>query len=578
MRRFIKNIAISILFFVAFLGFISCETDFENIESGVLENNLTTTNEVTLDVEINPIDLDGVRADNIDFLELRQRNNINISPDYWLGNYTQNEYSKSIKAGFVSQLNLPATNLVTVSAQDPTSIIFFLDKVVLKIPYKATPTGAVGTNGETLFSLDSILKTNSATDSTKIKVYQNPFFLNNLNPEDPSKQNSFKSNFNYFLNNDRNLLSEEGFKYAPNATDTKYFFERINRENDINSTTFFTDSIVLSPRQVDGTPSEATAPFLAIPLNLDKMQNLFWDKFNDDEFASNTAFQDYFKGLIVVPEDNNGTLVPFNLNNSNAQLSFIFSIVDATSTDLGFTYREYNFPLGNIINSTYDMTPAQQETTTDNFIIQGTDGSNAEINILGVNLSALPTEHPFLKYADKDTDGDGYLGLDDLKELKDENGNPLIVINDASLAFYVNQSINSDATSTPQQLHLYKDTDFDGIKTPTNITDAYQSFTTFGGNLNLSSDEKTPDNYTFKITDFISDFIDETNKNDETKLILKVFNNTTDNPVINPNPFTIRFNVEDYNWNPRSVALFNQKTADETKKAQIKVVYTELNN
>ena len=560
MRRFIKNIATSTLFFVAFLGFISCETDFENIESGVLENNLTSTNEVTLDIEINPIGLDGVRADNIE---------LGFLGETWLGNYTQNEYSKSIKAGFVSQLNLPAIDLETFSSEDPSNITFFLDKVVLKLPYAATPTGAVDANtGDILYRIDTILKTNSNSEEIKLGVYENTFFLNTLKPDEPKELNSFKSNFKYFFEDDINeskLLSEKDFSFVPNATDSKYFFDRINREETINSTTTLRDSIVIGTQQ---------APFLIVPLDIDTMEEKFWNRFEGDQFTNNDAFQDYFKGIIVNIENDEGVLVPFNISSSEVELSFLYSkVTSANGQVVNVDYGEYSFPLSGVKAETYDMNPAQQETTTDNFIIQGTDGSNAEIKILGVNLSALPTEHPFLKYADKDTDGDGYLGLNNLKELKDENGNPLIVINDASLAFYVNQSINSDATITPQQLHLYKDTDFDGIKTPTNIPDAYQSFTTFGGNLNLSSDEETPDNYSFKITDFISDFIDGSNKNTDTNLILKVFNNVTDSPVVNN---TIQLSVEDYNWNPRSVVLFNE-TADETKKAQIKVVYTELN-
>lgn len=564
MNRFIKNFAKLTLVFVALLGVISCETDFENIESGVLKNNLTTSGEVSLDIKINPIkDLGGVRSDNIE---------LGFSGESWLGNYTQNEFSKSIKAGFVSQLVRPSS-LVTVSVTDPANIQFFLDKVILKVPYISTASG-IGSNGETLFRLDSILKTDSNKDSTKIKVYRNPFFLNTLNPEDPTKQNSFQSNFNYFTNsNSKELLSEEGFSYAPNENDTKYFFDRINRENGINSTITFRDSIVLSPRE-NGDLQEATEPFLAIPLDLDKMKELFWDKFNNEEFSSDAAFQEYFRGIIVTPEDNEGILVPFNLNNSNAQISFIFSIVDSSSADIGITYREYNFTLGGVINATYEMSSAQQETSSDNFIVQGTDGSNAQIEILGVNLSSLPQDHSFLKYADKDIDENGFIDLDELKELKDENENPLIVINDASLQFYVNQNINTNFTTTPQQLHLYKNIDSQGNENPTNISDAYEASLSFGGNLSLKEDGVTPNNYTFKITDFISDFIDGTNSNEETKLILKVFNEVTDEPVINNN--SIRLNVEDYNWNPRSVVLFNETTGT-SQKAQLNIKYTELN-
>ena len=573
MNRFIKNIATLTLVFVVFLGIISCETDFENIESGVLTNNLTSTREVSIDIRINPIkDLGGVKADNIEILRLQQRN-IFVSPDYWLGSYTQNEYSKSIKAGFVSQIAFPSVSLETSRAPSGNeSFIFFLDKVVLKLPYEATATGTTEpTSGDVLYRLDSILKSNSNSKEMKLAVYENTFFLNTLNPNNPADVNSFQSNFQYFFEDDiqeDKLLSEKDFSFAPDATDSNFIFDRTNRIEGLSSTSTLRDTIVIGTQQ---------APFLVVPLDLDTMKEKFWDKFKGVQFANNEAFQQYFRGIIVRVENEDGLLVNFDLDAAGAEISFIYSRVDFTNSDItDISYGTYNFPLGGIINSTYDMSPAQQETTSDNFILQGTDGSNAEVEILGVNLSTLPTEHPFLKYANKDIDGDGYLGLDDLEQLKDENGNPLIIINDASLSFYVDQSINLDATIIPQRLHLYKDTNFDGSKTPSNISDAYEASLSFGGNLALK-ENNTPSNYTFKITDFISDFIDETNTNDDTKLIVKVFNDSTDEPVINStNPVTIRFDVEDYNWNPRSVVLFNE-TAEDTQKAQIKIKYTELN-
>ena len=570
MKKFKDNFAIVTFVFVALFAIISCEEDFENLASEVLKNNITASGEVALDVKITPIkDLGGVRADNIALG--------NFFNTYWLGNFRQNAFSKSIKAGFVSQLSTP-NSLSTTSKEDPVNIRFFLDKVLLKIPYKTSVTGAIGANGETLFQLDSILPSNASRTPTKISVYRNPFFLNTLDITDVSKQSIFKSDIDYFLNKDKELLSEEGFSYVPSTDDTEYFFDRINRQEGFSSTTTFKDSIVINPR-VNGVLQAATLPFLTIPLDLEKMKAIFWDKFEGQEFATNEAFQDYFKGLVVLPEDEEGILVPFSFNTvKNAQLSFIFSIVDATDVDdIGITYREYNFPFNGVTNAIYEMSSNQQETTSDTFVVQGTDGSNAEIEILGVNLSTLAQDHSFLKYSDKDLNNDNYLDLSELSLLKDENGNPSILINDASLNFYINNAINTSTLSTPNQLHLYQDRNYDGEEQPINISDAIRSSFYFGGNLKITEEGNIPDAYTFKITDFISNFIEGSN-NTETKLLLKVFNEITDEPIVNVNnASSVRELVEDYNWNPRSVVLFNE-TASDLKKAQIKVVFSELKN
>lgn len=578
MNRFIKNIATLTLIFVAILGIISCETDLENIESGVLKNDLTSSGEVTFEVKIDTLKVGGVRADNID---------LGTYGDYWLGSFRQNEFSKSINAGFVSQLNLPTnTNLVTTSEENSSEILFFLDHVVLKLPYSLTPSGALGPNGEALFNLDSILKTNSNDLLTKIGVYENTFFLNRLIPE-PGKtkdQNSFKSNFPYFIEDDtedeKNLLQDVDFSFIPSADSIYHFFNRKDRTTSINSLEVFRDSIVLNPRDNNGVLQNPTFPFLAIPLDLEEMEKIFWNEFGSPNFSNNKAFQDYFEGIIVLSEDENGILVPFNLNNSNAQLSFIFSEVDISGADNVITYKEYNFTLGGVTNAIYDMSPAQQETPSENFIIQGTDGINAKIEILGVNLSTLPENHPFLKYVDKDKNGDGFLGLDDLKDFKDEEGNPLIIINDASLKFLVDKNVNSNLIETPQRLHIYRDRDSNGLVVPANIGDSFQpsfqaSFNnvSMGGVLNKVENQTIPDNYTFKLTEFISNFVGNSSENEDTLLVLKVFNEQTDEPVVNGT--SLRLNVDDYNWNPRSVVLYNE-TANSSQKAKINIKFTEL--
>ena len=150
--------------------------------------------------------------------------------------------------------------------------------------------------------MDSILGNPSIP--TELEVYRNGTFINRLDPADPSKENSFSSDFVY---QEEELLTAAGFTFKPSAVDTVFYFNRADRSIALNSATSIQDTLKLS------TASSLAAPFLAIPLDLDEMKRLFWDKFEDPDFSSSAEFQTYFKGIILKTKGADGALVPINL-------------------------------------------------------------------------------------------------------------------------------------------------------------------------------------------------------------------------------------------------------------------------
>ena len=113
---------------------ISCEEDFDNIGTNVVNNNQFNAESVDLELKISPVSTTVVRADNI---------GANIT-EYWLGVYNSKNY-KTVNASFVSQIGFlsnPKTSDVK-SSTDKGDIdsTFILDKVVLKLPYAATNKG-----------------------------------------------------------------------------------------------------------------------------------------------------------------------------------------------------------------------------------------------------------------------------------------------------------------------------------------------------------------------------------------------------------------------------------------------------
>ena len=551
---FKKHTYVGVLF-LSLAGIVSCEKDFTDIGTGVISNTEFSTGEVVLEVEIIQNNITSVRADNI---------SLNTLEEYWLGVYNT-PYAEKIEAGFVSQLSLPSDLVVSEASINDTTTVYSLDKVILKIPYTSVFVSKEA-DGKSKFRLDSILGNPSIP--TELEVYRNGTFINRLDPADPSKENSFSSDFVY---QEEELLTAAGFTFKPSAVDTVFYFNRADRSIALNSTTSIQDTLKLS------TASSLAAPFLAIPLDLDEMKRLFWDKFEDPDFSSSAEFQTYFKGIILKTKGADGALVPINLaSESTPSIDFFYAKTILKGSDvIENTTSTYSFPLSNARSSTYTMSPASMSVPNENFIIQGTAGASATVKILGVNLLELENSNPLdpiLEYKDKDVNNDGFLDLEELASLTDEINQEGLLVNDALLTFYVNTVASPDADILPQKLLIYKNIEMNGRVTPTHIEDSYTEFASFGGDLLLDEDG-TPERYNFKVTDYISNLLDGTN-DDLPTLELKVFNKVTDLPVNGSGALDV--SVKTYNWNPRAVLLLNgDNTTNGVKKAQLKISYTE---
>ena len=288
-------------------------------------------------------------------------------------------------------------------------------------------------------------------------------------------------------------------------------------------------------------------PFARIPLSKTKIKQLFLDQYGTPHFATQDAFSEYFKGLYIEATGNDGSLIPFNIAVSDAQLRpsieiFYTNTVIKGGTTIIDTIRKTNtIVISNFSNSVYKMTnkvyPADK-----NIIIQGAAGNMAEVKLFGPDTNSNSIS-------------------DQIEEIRTKNW----LINDASLTFYVNQDIvKNDTVATPKSLFLYKD---NNSLAPSQVKDVFsEGPIVFGGELNVS--DKKPDSYTFKITDYISDLLN--GKSDyNPPLNLKVFNSTDLPANINDTIMKV------YSWNPRAVTLLNHdKTANGQRRSQLKISYS----
>ena len=501
-----------------FTAVISCEKDFTDIGSSIISNTKFSTNSIIVDVEMANSPITKVKSDNL-----------SAEPgQYLLGVHASNDYEK-IEASIVSQL-LISTDFQVVDDENvydsDTIVVTTIDTVFLRLPYQATLN-----DESTGYDLDSIIGDQSK--AFNLNVFQTNTYLSELNPTDPSKINSYNSN-DVFEKTGSELNVTSNFPFIPKATDTAIVIKRWLSDNTLSSK----DTITYT----SSTSSTIPLPFAVIPLNEDKIKELFLDKYESSDFDSQVAFNDYFRGVILEATGDEGSLVSLNFNTTirpSIEIYYTNSVVTAGAI-IDTIQKNDSFLLSGIRTSTYKMEekvyPVNEEV-----ILQGAAGSEATINIFGA-----------------DNDGNGL--ADKIEELRDQN----LLINDASLTVYINQSV--DTTATPYQLFLYK-SDEETNPVYSQIKDVYTEGTTaFGGLLERDSEGKQ-EKYTFKITDYISDILSgETDYSPS--LRLKVIN-ATDLQAVTDTVFS------NFSWNPKAVTLFNQSAIDEDKKMELKISYSE---
>lgn len=541
MRKTIKQSIFVGALAILFSGVISCEKDFTDLETNVISNTKFSTDQLTV----------AITLENGNTIESVLSDNITIEPgEYLLGVLESTEY-QTIKASIVSQVSI-VTGLELIDADTITKyetgtshIVTTIDTVFIKLPYHATLD--LNTSAYLNYTLDSIIGDQSKAHT--LNVYQLGTYLNRLDPAEPSQINSFNSNDQAVFEKIGAPLNDElDFLFRPH-------YETIGQGTTEEKEVFVDTAIVVNRWASTGVlvtkdtilysaTSTIPYPFARIPLNEDEFKEIFLDKYGSSEFESQDAFNNYFRGIVLEATGNEGTLTSFKFNNTTAALNpsievyYTNTVVETATNDTIKTFRANDsFPLSGIRAATYDMGP-EIAAVSDQVIVQGTAGSEATVDLFGnVDLNANGVS-------------------DKIDALRDEE----LLINDASLTFYVNQ--DADMSALPYRLYMYKDNE--SASTLSQIKDTY-SEGSFGGFLELDGDGN-PEKYTFKITDYISDIL-SSETDYSPKLKLKVFN-ATDLAITD----TI---FRQYNWSPKAITLFNHATAVEGKKAELKISYSK---
>jgi hypothetical protein len=294
-----KSVYIGVLLSL-FSAIISCEEDFTDIGSNVISNTKFNTSTYTVEIIAENSPVEDVIADNIS----------REPGEYLLGIHASSAYEK-IEASIISQIEINS-NLKVVDDENvygsDTIVVTTIDTVFVKLLYSATLDGNISSGPE--FTLNSII--GDTTKAFTINAYQTSTYLSRLNPTDPSKSNSYNSNA-VFDKTGTELNDPINYQFKPNKNDTIIVVKRRLSNNDL----YLNDTIKYSASAISGVP----LPFAVIPLNEDSFKELFLDKYESSEFDSQDAFNDYFRGIIIEAQGDEGSLISFNLTNTEAALN-----------------------------------------------------------------------------------------------------------------------------------------------------------------------------------------------------------------------------------------------------------------
>ncbi len=434
-----------LLVVVSGLLLASCDKDYNEIGADLIDqNNSEFTSENTDIFESTTLKTGPIASNNLEI------NSLGILDNPVFGQTTAN---------FVTQVQL---------ANSSPTIDFNLDQsvesVTLYIPYFSKIT-SIKTDGRPVYELDSIY--GNKTSKIKLEIYENKYLLGNKNFDvgapilDPNFPKLYYTDQNLFFNQRKGdvLYTDDAFVFS---------------SDEIKVTT-----------PADGTTAQTDTYFApGMRLDLDKafFEDVLFDKSNVDyDLSSNPNFEQYFKGLYFNVEKTDATGVLARMNFKKGTI--VVKYKEKATADATTRTVDKSITL-NLTGNTVNLLDNEATTATDSYsfpkpgrlYLRGGEGSVATINLFNPALDVVT-------YVKTDntidlTKGNGT--PDELDYIK-KNG----LINEASLTFYVDQTLMANATAEPTTIFLYdmhnkqilsagvleKDASGKGLKYKVSITD-----------------------------------------------------------------------------------------------------------
>ena len=519
---------------------LGCDRDFTSIESDIegIKNFNTASKKfpiVAFNRQINAV----------------QTNNLSSN---LLGIYNDGVYGAT-SSSIVTQVTLDAYG---VDYGDSPEV----ESVILTIPYFSSSDGT-DEDGNNLYKIDSLF----GDDPVKISIYQNTYFLRDLDPNTNLEESQkYYSNANQTINFDASIgeLLYEDLSFYPN--NAEIVIEEINEETG--------ESEVVN----------RLSPGLRVEL-LNTTE--FWDDlffFNDpvqithSELSNSNNFKNYFRGLYFKVESlsDNGNMImlPVSLGNIVINYTALSNEVDEvgnpldTRNDRVINMRFSGNRLNILENDPSNMVITNADINADpvngdeSLYLKGGEGSMAVLDLFNGMIQ------------DEET-GTDIPALDYFRSKKNK-----WLINEANLVFSVNQNLISNNTQEPERVILYDlnnnfpiiDYFFD---TSTNNSNPLNSKINFSNQL-VREENGDGVRYKLRLTEHISNIL----LKDSTNVKLGLLVTTNINEIQNADILgTDYMSTTGSVLSPRGTVLYGSNpSVPDDKKVTFEIYYTEPNN
>lgn len=523
------------LFFasIAILSLVSCDKDFNNLDTGIVEDDMHFGMErmeagvVAYDKLIGPV----------------QTNNLTQNS---LGVYTIPGFAKKT-AHFVTQAELSDPNPLLGDTPE-------IDSVYVYIPYYTTVKSADGTTGNNLYNdIEPFYGTRTAT--MKLRIYENGYYLRSTDPVTAEPQVYYSDSKADIENNLvsgqlNNADAWQNSVFSFNNTEIRFSY--------------------------NGTVKERLAPGLFAMLDKSYFQERFFGDANRPKLVNNNLFREYFRGLYFQIEQNGDNEAMTLLKTSEAKIVIKYmdgklkldGTIDETPANRVKKTITINLK-GNTVNffdvdETPDFSQAHNnsdENAGDNKLyLLGGAGSMGVVKIDEASLASIKRDN--------------------------QNSPPKALINEANLSFYLDNSYLNNITGLPLRIYLY---DLDNkrpmydyyVDVTTNSSNQKYNKFIYGGLMQeVKNTQGTVEKrrYKLKITNHINNIINKDSTNVALGLVITDNINLTDNLAIK-NTFTT--SGKDVKFTPSSnviavpgVILYGNDAPDD-RKLKLEIFYTK---
>lgn len=395
----------SIVLCFSVIFFVACDSDFNELGSNIIEDDIHHNNLTRTEVGVTAYDRSTGAV---------QTNNLTLNS---IGFYNNPAFGKTT-AHFVSQLRLGALNPAFTS-----NVV--IDTVYFYAPY-FTKSATGNGDGTTSYVLDSIYGNMSAP--MRLNLYENRYFLRDADPtQGTTVAQKYYSDQLPLIHNERNPARLNDSDVLAENEEFKISAAQIERKNSA------------------GTVLERLAPGIFLHLNKDFFREKIVN--SPSKLVNQTVFKEWFRGLYlnIEPTGTEGAMATMNFSNAKVVIIYRQDAVAGTEGS----------PSPNRERKTLELNlggTSAVNVNTANFFVN--DYNPSFTSGIASFDESFGDERLYLKGGEGSV---AFINLNqqDLLNLTEDETGQKILINDAQLSFYVDQSAMGGVAKEDEPFRIY---------------------------------------------------------------------------------------------------------------------------